>query len=172
MADQPDALTRSPGNNGRNFDPDRRDSQKDTRIVASAMRLAGTFIATAGRVLKARLPTRLCHAGNKAGGGHLTESDTGQPETAKKGPTPTRYLTAVDHTGRAGITRQHTETDIVLLRLQFMTEILELLYRPLLAVISLDPALLCHGRASVTWNHVRFKGFLTKRQVFLLKLGT
>ena len=80
-------------------------------------------------------------------------------EAAKEGPAATGHFTAIDHAGGTCVPWQHAEANIVLLLLQLVPKVLELVDRLLLALISLYPALLCHGRGGLTWIPGRFKGF-------------
>ncbi len=161
--DQPAASIRTHASKCGNFARDLRSFRKDTRMLASGTRRTGTFTDASSRSPEPRLPARLCHAGNHSAGSQFPEGDPGEPETAQVSPTTAGHFTAVHDPGGTGIARKHAQAHIVLLLLQFVTEFSILRDCALLALVSLDPALLGHGRASLTRFPTRFKGFLSPR---------
>ena len=112
------------------------------------------ILGVAGREIRCRrlpiaggkptLPARLCHAGKHTGGGHLAERNPGQPEAAEERTATTGHFAAIDHAGRAGITREHAQANVILLLLEFPPEVGIFRNSLLLPIVTLFPALFRH----------------------------
>lgn len=94
---------------------------------------------------RGQLPTGFRNAGNLTFRCKLPERNTRQLEAAKKTMAAPRYSATVHYPCRAGIARQHAQTNIVFFFNEFSAKFRILLNGLLLALVSCDPTFFSHN---------------------------
>ncbi len=91
------------------------------------------------------LPARFGHSREHSGRCQLAERDPGEPETTQERAAATSNCATVHEPGRAGVTRQHRQADVILVRFELPAEFSVFFDGLFFARIAGDPTFLSHN---------------------------